>query len=93
MQPSFRGLQLLLNASKTKCMLFKRLLTTLARPFSITTLDGSELEYLDNYKYLRVWLDRKVFFQTHIKHLQSKIKLASYFAIKHPSLMLPNIPS
>ena len=45
-----------------------------ARPPSITTLDGSDLEYVDNYKYLGVWLDCKLSFQTHIKHLQSKIK-------------------
>ena len=42
-------------------------------PSSITTLDGSDLEYVDNYKYLGVWLDCKLSFQTHIKHLQSKI--------------------
>ena len=45
-----------------------------ARPSSITTLDGSDLEYMDNYKYLGVWLDCKLSFQTHIKHLESKIK-------------------
>uniref|UniRef100_A0A8C8FBH9 Uncharacterized protein n=1 Tax=Oncorhynchus tshawytscha TaxID=74940 RepID=A0A8C8FBH9_ONCTS len=71
---SFRGLQLLLNASKTKCMLFNQSLPTPARPSSITTLDGSDLEYVDNYKYQGVWLDCKLSFQTHIKHLQSKIK-------------------
>ena len=38
------------------------------------TLDGSDLEYVDNYKYLGVWLDCKLSFQTHIRHLQSKIK-------------------
>jgi hypothetical protein len=40
---SFRGLQLLLNTSKTKCMLFNRLLPAPARPSSITTLEGSDL--------------------------------------------------
>jgi hypothetical protein len=64
-QHSFRSLQLLLKASKTKCMLFNRFP---AHPPSITTLDGSDLEYVDNYKYLGVWLDCKLFFQTHIKH-------------------------
>jgi hypothetical protein len=54
-QLSFRCLQLLLNASKTTCMLFNRLLPAPARPSSITTLDGSDLEYVDNYKYLGVW--------------------------------------
>uniref|UniRef100_A0A8C7E0X5 Reverse transcriptase domain-containing protein n=1 Tax=Oncorhynchus kisutch TaxID=8019 RepID=A0A8C7E0X5_ONCKI len=73
-QHSFRGLQLLLNASKTKCMLFNRSLPAPACPTSITTLDGSDLEYVDVYKYLGVWLDCKLSFQTHIKHLQSKIK-------------------
>ena len=82
-----------LNESKTKCMLFNRSLPAPARPSSITTLDGSDLEYVDNYKYLGVWLDRKLSFQTPIKHLQSKIKSRIYFATKPPSLMLPNIPS
>ena len=45
-----------------------------AHTTSITTLDGSDLEYVDNYNYLGVWLDCKLSFQTHIKHLQSKIK-------------------
>ena len=43
-QLSFHGLQLLLNASKPKCMLFNRSLPAPARPSSITTLDGSDLE-------------------------------------------------
>jgi hypothetical protein len=55
-------------------MLFNRLLPAPSRPTSITTLDGADLEYVDNYKYLGVWLDCKLSFQTHIKHLQSKIK-------------------
>ena len=40
-----------------------------ARPSS-----SSDLEYVDNYKYLGVWLDWKLSFQTHIKHLQSEMK-------------------
>jgi hypothetical protein len=55
-------------------MLFNRSLPTPTHPSSITTLDGSDLEYVDNYKYLGVWLDCKLSFQTHIKHLQSNIK-------------------
>jgi hypothetical protein len=42
------------------------------RATSITTLDGSE--YVELYKYLGVWLDCKLSFQTHIKHRQYKIK-------------------
>lgn len=94
-QLSFRGLQLLLNASKTKCMLFNQSMPIPARPSSITTLDGSDVEYVDNYKYLGVWLDCKLSFQTHIKHLQSKIqsRISFLFRKKLPSLMLPNISS
>ena len=29
---------------------------------SITTQDGSNLEYVDNYKYLGVWLDYRLSF-------------------------------
>jgi hypothetical protein len=50
-QHSFRGLQLLLNASKTKCMLFNRSLPTPAHPTSIT----SDLEICGQLQYSR-WL-------------------------------------
>jgi hypothetical protein len=69
-QNSFHGLQLLLNANKTKCMLFNRLQPAPSRLTSITTLDGSDFDYVDNYKYLGVWLDCKLSLQTHIKHFQ-----------------------
>jgi hypothetical protein len=76
-QHSFRGLQLLLNASKTKCMLFNRLLPAPSCPTSITTLDRSDLGHLG------VWLDCKLSFQTHIKHLQSKIKSRICFLFRN----------
>ena len=56
-QHSFRDLQLLLNTCKMKCIIFNH----------------SDLEYVDNYKYLGVWLDCKLSFQTHIKHLQQSL--------------------
>jgi hypothetical protein len=80
-QHSFRGLQLLLNASKMKCMLFNRSLPALAR-LSITTLDAFNLD-VDSYKYLGVWLDCKLSFQTHIKHLQSKMKSRISFLFRN----------
>ncbi|CDQ88426.1 unnamed protein product, partial [Oncorhynchus mykiss] len=42
-----------------------------------------ELEYVDNYKYLGVWLDCKLSFQTHIKHLQSKVKYRIGFLFRN----------
>jgi hypothetical protein len=55
----------------------------IAHPSSITTLDGSDLEYVDNYKYLKLSLSNQ----------KLNLESASYFATKLPSLMLPNIPS
>jgi hypothetical protein len=73
-----------------------------ACPAIITTLDGSDLEYVDNYKYLGVWLDCKISFQTHIKHLQSKItsrigflfynKASFTHAAKHTLVKLTILP-
>ena len=62
---------------------FHRSLPAPACPTSITTLDGSDLEYVDTYKYLGVWLDCKLSFQTHIKHLQSKIKSRVSFLFRN----------
>ena len=83
-------------------MLFNRSLPAPARPTSITTLDGSDLELVDNYKYLGVWLDHKLSFQTHIKHIQSQIKSRIGFlfpnkasfthAAKHNLVKLPILP-
>ena len=73
-----------------------------ARPPSITTLNGSDLEYVDNYKYIGVWLDFKLSFQTHIKHIQSKItsrisflfrnKTSFTHAAKHTLVKLTMLP-
>ena len=82
-QHSFRGLQLLLNASKTKCMLFNRLLPTPAHPNSITTLDGSDIGICSCPHILGVWLDCKLSFQTHIKHPQSKMKSRISFLFRN----------
>ena len=64
-------------------MLFNRSLPAPARLSNITTLDGSDLEYVDNYKYLGVWLDCKLSFQTHMKHLKSKIKCRIGFRFRN----------
>ena len=83
-------------------MLFNRSLSAPPRPSSITTLDGSDLDDVDNYKYLGVWFDCKLSFQTHIKHLQSKMKSRIGFlfcnkasfshAVKHTLVKLTILP-
>lgn len=65
-------------------MLFNRSLPAPARPSSITTLDGSDLEYVDNNKYLGVLLDSKISFPTHIiKYFQSKMKSRNGFLFRN----------
>ena len=79
-------------------MLFNRSLPAPAPPTSITTLDGADLEYVDNYKYLGGWLDCKLSIQTHIKHLQSKInflfcnKVSFTHTDKHTLVKLTILP-
>ena len=48
--------------------------TIAARQPSIKTLEGSDIGICSCPHILGVWLDCKLSFQTHIKHLQSKIK-------------------
>ena len=66
-----------------------------ARTTSITTLDGLDLEYVDHYKYLGIWFISKLSFQTHIKHLQSKIKSRISFLYHNKASFThaANIPS
>jgi hypothetical protein len=69
-------------------MLFKRSLPTPACPSSITTLDGSDLEYVDNYKYLGFWLGCKLYPsrtllpEFWIYNPKLNLELASHFANK-----------
>uniref|UniRef100_A0A3B3CX90 Reverse transcriptase domain-containing protein n=1 Tax=Oryzias melastigma TaxID=30732 RepID=A0A3B3CX90_ORYME len=73
-QLSFSRLHLKLNVTKTKIMWFGKKGHLPSPPPSITTLDGTPLEQVTNYKYLGIWLDDTLSFSTHIHHLQSKVK-------------------
>jgi len=73
-QHSFRGLHLLLNSGKTKCMIFIRSLSGPPCTKIISTLDGSVLDFVYSYKYLGIWLNSSLSFHTHINKHQSKIK-------------------
>jgi hypothetical protein len=66
-----------------------------ARLSSITTLDDSDLEYVDNYKYLGVWLDCKLSFQTlqssyFASHFENKASFTH--AAKHTLVKLTILP-
>lgn len=55
-QNSVVGLRLVLNAKKTKFMVFTRSHTPCNS--SITTITGTQLEKVSSYKYLGIWLER-----------------------------------
>ena len=68
--------KLVLNAKKTKCMFFS-LSDITSSSSGIFTLQNEEIELVNSYKYLGIWLDSKLSFQTHVdclvKSLRSKI--------------------
>uniref|UniRef100_A0A3B1IPA0 Reverse transcriptase domain-containing protein n=1 Tax=Astyanax mexicanus TaxID=7994 RepID=A0A3B1IPA0_ASTMX len=79
LQNSFNALQialnnhkLVLNAKKTKLMLFSRSLNSDVNCVNFTTLAGSTIERVTEYKYLGIWLDET--FKPHINKLVSKCR-------------------
>jgi len=81
-QHSFRGLQLNLNSSKTKCMIFNRSPFSSSYTTKMFTLDDFALETVDTYKYLGIWLHSSLSFYSHISKLQSKIKSSIGFLFR-----------
>ena len=75
---------LLLNTKKTKCIIFDRKPDLTPVP-KIFCGDGSELEFVTCYKYLGLWLDSSLSFNTHIKLLQSKVKARLIFLYRNKS--------
>jgi hypothetical protein len=68
-------------------MFFNRSLPTPTHPSSITTLASCDLDIWSCPHILGVWLDCKLSFQTHIKHLQSKIKSRNRLPISQQSIL------
>lgn len=73
-QPAFSSLRFSLNTNKTKLMLFNRSCPRAECHIKIFVLDGSEIDIVETYKYLGIWLDSKLSFETHINTLLSKVK-------------------
>lgn len=57
---------------------------------NITTLEGTSLYQVIEYKYLDVWLDNTVSFSLHINKLQAKIKAKLGFIFKMGSTFTPS---
>ncbi len=65
--------KLVLNPEKTKCMLFSRSHCT-DDSTGIHTLQSTQIEIVDSCKYSGIWLDSRLSFQTHVKHISKKLK-------------------
>ena len=72
-QLSLIRLKLVLNSSKTKCMVLTRSVDTNAFT-GIFTLKGEQIEQVRSYKYLGIWLDDKLSFKDHVEHLTKKLR-------------------
>uniref|UniRef100_A0A3B3TFJ6 Reverse transcriptase domain-containing protein n=1 Tax=Paramormyrops kingsleyae TaxID=1676925 RepID=A0A3B3TFJ6_9TELE len=71
-QKSLVGLKLVLNAKKTKFMVFTR--SHLLSEYTILTENGAPIERVSSYKYLGIWLDDKLSFGVHIESLLKKFR-------------------
>ncbi len=91
-QHAFSSLRLVLNTNKTKCMLFNRNLLYVENLPKIISSDGSEIICVECYKYLCIWLDSKLSFETHINVLLRKVKsrIGFYIVINLLSHTLQN---
>ena len=84
-QKSLLDLKLALNADKTKFMMF-----TKGRVFDNTdphlyTLNGTAIERVPHYKYLGIWLDEKLTFNTHIECLTKNLRMKLGFFYRNRS--------
>ena len=62
-----------LNSNKTKCMLFSRC-PRVDTSLGIHTPQGEQIEIVNSYKYLGIWLDTKLSFRTHVEHQKAEKK-------------------
>ena len=74
LQDSLRELKLVLNADKTKFMIFSRANEIDFSSLRITTLNGGNIDRVSEYKYLGIWLDDKFTFKYHIDNLACKLR-------------------
>ena len=83
-QNTLLQLKLVLNAEKTKCMLFTNTRNRPKNIPSVVTLEGSDIEIVNSYKYLGILIDDSLTFKPHVLYLVKKLrlKLGFYFRNK-----------
>lgn len=70
-----------INASKTKVMSFSsKHLNTTSKPLKKVKLGHSELDYVDDFKYLGISVNTKLTFTTHLKILSTRSRYFTEFA-------------
>lgn len=82
-QQAFIQLKLVLNADKTKQMLFSKPKKGPLNIPTVFTLEGSELEVVHTYKYLGILLDDTLTCKAHIENLVKKLKLKLGFLFRN----------
>ena len=81
LQAALVKLRLVLNASKTKFMIFTRARTAINENLSIKSTDGSTIERVSEYKYLSIWLDDTFSFKVHIDNLITKLRQKNWLSV------------
>lgn len=83
-QDKLHELKLVLNADKTKLMLFTTSKARLQNVPVVVTVDGKEIEVVNSYKYLGILIDDSLNFKPHVLNLVKKLrlKLGFYFRNK-----------
>lgn len=79
----FRRWRIKLNPSKTEACLFGRKISPRHRPRTNVTVEGHQIPWTNNIKYLGMWLDKRL---TYAAHIQQKIE-------KGEKMVLPYIHS
>ena len=74
LQDNFSDLNLVLNAVKTKLMVFSRSRTVDKNDVLIISKNGVTIERVSSYKYLGVWIDDKMTFNYHIDDLVGRLR-------------------
>ena len=71
---SLTELKLVLNANKTKFMLFSRSRNIAPEDLCICILKGAQIEQVPHYKYFDIWIDDNLSFKRHIGKTDKKKK-------------------
>lgn len=74
-QHTLRYLKLVLSAEKSKLRMFSNRKSALSNSCSVTTLQGSVIEIVSQYKYLGFLIDDCLSFGPYVQHLVKKLKL------------------